>query len=449
MDGILHGYQISEETWFYHSLLLIVAVFFRFNRFWSIRNVDLALLLSISPSALLAKYLEDQTNTPSLVTYTTTLSAVVMIRLLFDGVFHRRPRLNQNLNISGLLFLCLASFAFLMTNVFTKNLPDSAVRTVQRGSEFVQKIDTNHGEETVDAGPTSSILAAGMGTISKTVAPDKDTAKLDRLTAQLMAVFAHAAVLGGLIFIGWRHFGDIQIGVAMGTLYLLLPCTAFDVHKVNHVLPAAFIIWAVAAYRRPIISGGLLGMACGTLFFSIFLLPVWTMFYGRKRGGLRFAASMLLVSGVLLATLLRTAADGASLQSQLIGTIKWSSLRFVGDPTAPELGGLSNNVRIPLFAAFCVLLTVLSIWPRRKNLEHLIAHTAAVIVTTQVWYPQQTGMYFLWYVPILLLVIFRPRLHRLLPPKNLESNRADTRLPRDTADPQPRRSTNVRNGLFR
>ena len=53
MDYILQGYQVNEATWFYLSLLLIVAVFFRFNRLWSLRNADLILLLSISPGLLL------------------------------------------------------------------------------------------------------------------------------------------------------------------------------------------------------------------------------------------------------------------------------------------------------------------------------------------------------------------------------------------------------------
>ena len=80
-------------------------------------------------------------------------------------------------------------------------------------------------------------------------------------------------MIAALILLGARHFGDLQIGIAMGTLYLLLPCTAYDVHKVNHVLPAALILWAFVGYRRPVVSGSLMGFACGALFFPVFLLP--------------------------------------------------------------------------------------------------------------------------------------------------------------------------------
>ncbi|HUG93464.1 MAG TPA: hypothetical protein VML55_21675, partial [Planctomycetaceae bacterium] len=52
MNAILYRYDVNDATWFYLSLLLIVAVYFRFNRLWSLRNLDLALLLSISPGLL-------------------------------------------------------------------------------------------------------------------------------------------------------------------------------------------------------------------------------------------------------------------------------------------------------------------------------------------------------------------------------------------------------------
>jgi len=59
---------------------------------------------------------------------------------------------------------------------------------------------------------------------------------------------------------------------------------------------------------------------------------------------------------------------------------------------------------------------VISVWPRHKTLEHLIANSAAIIIGTQFWYPQQGGVYPLWYVPLLLVVIFRPTLAQLTPP---------------------------------
>ena len=46
MNYVLHGYQVNEATWFHLSLVLILAVYFRFGRVWSLRNLDLILIES-------------------------------------------------------------------------------------------------------------------------------------------------------------------------------------------------------------------------------------------------------------------------------------------------------------------------------------------------------------------------------------------------------------------
>src|SRR5262245_46172236 len=91
MDLILRGYHVNDPTWLYLSFLLILAVYFKFSRFWSIRNLDLLLLLSISPGLLLVR--ED----PSIATYgyfwLFAVSALLLVRVLYDGLIVRRPRL--------------------------------------------------------------------------------------------------------------------------------------------------------------------------------------------------------------------------------------------------------------------------------------------------------------------------------------------------------------------
>ena len=442
MNGILHQYMISSETWFYHALLLIIAVYFRFNRFWSVRNLDLMLLLGISAAAVLP--VSEDRIVP--LTYAYTVSGLLLVRLLIDGGFHRRPRLDQNLNLSGLAFLAAGAFAFIMANVFTRDLPESAVVTVRHGNDLVNRVDSSadHTNKVVDSGPASSLIAAAAGGLTRTIAPDQETADLETMTAQIMTVLAHSAVIAGLLLVGARHFGDRQLGVAMAALYLLLPCTANDVHRVNHVLPAALIIWAFVAYRRPAVSGALLGMACGTLFFTVFLAPLWMAFYGR-RSAVRFGVALVLVAGVLMGTLIFTSADTDSLTRQLIGTINWKALEFIGEADRLEAEGLPGHVRIPLFAGFCVLLVSLTIWPRRKTLEHLVAHSTTIVLATQLWYPQRPAVYFLWYLPLMLLVVFRPRLDRMLPP-DVAAAGTTTRPPRTISE----RSTagSVRTTLF-
>ena len=230
--------------------------------------------------------------------------------------------------------------------------------------------------------------------------------------ARAMAFLSHLAVLFGLIAVGRWHFSDTNLGLAMGTMYLLLPVTAYDVTKVNHLLPAALIVWAVAAHRQPTVAGGLLGLACGTLFFPVFLLPIWMAFYW-GRGAMKFGLALVLTWAVLLASLLLTSVDSSGFIRQTLGSIDWSVLKFQADDGVGFWSLYNPAYRIPVFATFIVLLISLTIWPLKKNVETLLANSAAIIVATQFWYPDQGGIYVLWYLPLMLVVTFRPRLANL------------------------------------
>lgn len=418
MNDLLHGYAVNEPTWFYLSLLLILAVFFRFNRVWSVRNLDLALLLSLSPGLLLLR-VPDVGATVGYV-WLFVVSSLILLRLCCDGFLTRRPRLEQNLNAPGLAFLCCAALAFLTTRVMLESPHASAVATVRSAEDLLKRVDSSTpGEKRTQAGPATRLLAAPVVPLSEVVASGNGPQSpgpqgIEAIAARTLAILCHAAVVLGLILLGRWHLGDWQLGLAMATLYLLLPCTAYDVSQVNHVLPAALIVWAFVAWKRPMVAGVLLGLACGTLFFAAFLLPLWAAFYGR-RGALRFALALGLVGAVLLGSLVLTSADTHSFTRQTIGSIDWSALRFQGTEDTGFWSMYDSAYRIPVFAAFVIMLVVVSIWPRRKTLEHLMAHSAAIVVATQFWYPQQGGVYVLWYLPLLLMVFFRPRVPLLVP----------------------------------
>src|ERR1700743_1077786 len=43
----------NATTWFYFSFLLAVAIFFKFSRFWSVRNLDILSLFLLMPGLML------------------------------------------------------------------------------------------------------------------------------------------------------------------------------------------------------------------------------------------------------------------------------------------------------------------------------------------------------------------------------------------------------------
>src|SRR5438128_1736942 len=61
MSEILFQYEkINPATWVYLSSLLMIGLFFQFNRFWSVRNLDLVLLILLAPGLLLVNHARER-----------------------------------------------------------------------------------------------------------------------------------------------------------------------------------------------------------------------------------------------------------------------------------------------------------------------------------------------------------------------------------------------------
>ncbi len=68
MREILINYeQVNPTTWAYLSSLLMIAVYFKFNRFFSIRNLDLVGLISLAPALLMIQYGQQHADSSAVV----------------------------------------------------------------------------------------------------------------------------------------------------------------------------------------------------------------------------------------------------------------------------------------------------------------------------------------------------------------------------------------------
>ncbi|MFN0053337.1 MAG: hypothetical protein ACKV0T_14230 [Planctomycetales bacterium] len=434
MDSILRGYSLNDPTWLYLSFVLILAVYFKFSRLWSVRNLDLLLLLSLSPGLYLVG--RDQPDLAAFgYVWLFGATALLLVRVLYDGIMTRRPRLEQNMNAAGMTFLCAATLLLLTARLLTEDPPPSTVESIRKANalldgspleevtapEEVADATDKPARDAVPAGPGTSLATAAVSQLSKAVTQHEPGEKpsrmdLDLVTARLTAIVAHIIVILGLVLIGRHIFQDSDLGFAMAALYMLLPCTAFDVGKINHVLPAAFVVWAIWAYRRPFLSGTLLGLACAMMFFPIFLLPLWLAFYGR-RGGVRFGAAVLLTTAAIISSLVVMSGDSRTFLAELLVYVDWPDLGFRTGSTLRGFWEGHEAYRIPVFVAYLVMLVALTIWPHRKSLAHVIPSSAALVIGTQFWYPQEGGVYVLWYLPLLILVVFRPMMSNHFAPE--------------------------------
>ena len=433
--------DVAHPTWLLYVSLLILAVFFRFSRLLSVRNLDLLLVLLVSTALVVtasAQHGAAESGEPlakaenpvfawSLVVL-LALSVLLIVRLIFDESLTRRPRLEQNLNQAGLTFLCAPAFGILMISVFVVEPPGGNVAAVKSGRALLQRQVIQESETDVDQerpAPTETLLAAAATTVAElparidaeSVDADSRSGPVEQSIARVLVVAAHTVVILGLVYIGRNHFNSLQLGISMSCLYLLLPCTAFKVHELSHVLPAACLTWAFACYRRPAVAGLLLGLACGTLFFAVFLLPLWAVFYGR-RGSIRFGVSLGAVAAIVLFSVAMTSSDTNSFLNNLVQTANWTVYRLFSDTLPASVNGIGEIfLRITLSSVFFLMLTAMTVIPTKRNLENLLANSTALVVAAQLWYPEDVGTYVLWYLPLLLLVMFRPRLDRFTPPE--------------------------------
>src|SRR5262245_13139774 len=123
MSGILLYYEkVNPTTWVYLSSLLMIALYFKFSRLWSVRNLDLIGLILLAPGLLFVIY-GQETHQPAYqqvgYLWLFSIGGLFLIRMLIDPMMVRRPLLEPNLTVGGMTFLGLSLFLFLMANVAT------------------------------------------------------------------------------------------------------------------------------------------------------------------------------------------------------------------------------------------------------------------------------------------------------------------------------------------
>ena len=72
--------------------------------------------------------------------------------------------------------------------------------------------------------------------------------------------------------------------------------------------------------------------------------------------------------------------------------------------------GLDASYRLPVLIAYLALVVITTFWPADKNLGELIALSAALLVASQFWFLDEGGALVLLYLPLVLLMMFRPNL---------------------------------------
>lgn len=502
-------YPIHPTTWVYLSSLLMIGVYFKFSRFWSVRNVDLVLLILLAPGLLMVLLGEQKAlletnrgaavaavdpdasadlggdartnsldtaapeaqpaaapggvtgappsaapsseadgessrdaepspglsataselataeddssqqaanlsgNSIMLIGYVWlfTVLGIFLVRLLLDPTMVRRPLLEPNLSTGGLAFLGCSLFLFLMANVINSPATDADITGARSADQLLSGVaDADLSKDLQRHGPGNAILHSIPSFVTTPLYwhdVQPSNARYIR-TAKAMAIMSHLAIVIGIVAIGYQHFGSMKTGIGVATLYLMLPYTSMMTGNVDHVLPAALLIWAILTYRRPLAAGCFIGLSIGVAYYPIFLLPLWLSFYW-QRGLMRFITGAAMTIGASVLSLVLVS-DGLA---AFLGNVQ--KMFGIWWPKIDDLEGIwalgwDPNYRFPIIAASVAIGVGFAIWPAQKNLGTLLSCSAAVLVGTQFWHGHGGGTYMAWFLPLTLLTIFRPNL---------------------------------------
>jgi hypothetical protein len=428
----------NATTWLYFSFLLAIALFFKFSRLLSVRNLDVVMMFLLAPGLLvvqsarpqpmpleqqpavqLAALVGQQAMPTGPVALTSDVarfaqqcgptlergswlwfgylwillgSVYFFCRCLLDLTLVQRPALAPSLQTGGLAWLAGALLICLLA---------VAYRQVERQFHPLP----------VNGGSGAEILLSDKAPVEFAV-----TVLWRGWPAWAVAALAfagHIVVVVELVLVAWRHFQDVAAGMAAATFYLMLPYTGFYVGQAPHVLPMALFLGTILLYRRPTLCGAMLGIAGAATYFPLFTLPIWVSFY-RQRGVGRFLAACILTLAAGLGYLAFT----LWLRDELVDSLKLALETTAWQPWLPPgdaEGFWAKTVpwayRIPIFILFLSFVLTTTIWPAPKNLAHVIALSAGIFISLQWWGADQGGVHVLWYVPLLLLMVFRPNLH--------------------------------------
>ena len=466
---------IPPTTWAYLSSFLMLALFFKFNRFWSFRNLDLVLIMLLAPGLLMIdagqrqvanqkksaaeakqdsdgleasnlsqaeSYLgnasgqaEPETGEGSLVEepdlespgyrwqrlgycWLFIIGGALAIRFLIDPNLLRRPFLEPNLSIGGLVFLGCALMAFLFANIIASQPTPDDLSAMQNAIKVLQReaAGENDTAQLVKRGPGMALFSSfpiipsfknGDEILNADTTMSADMSRYI-IAAKLLAIGGQSMIVLGLILFCFYNYDSFSVGVGTATVYLMLPYTALFTGHVLHVLPAALIVWALVSIRRPLLSGVLVGLATGVSYYPIFLLPLWASFYW-ERGKSRFITGFLIAIGISIGSLVFTSVDPNAFLNQLQTMFGFWRPLMDGMEGIWALGW-NQWWRLPILVAFVLLCFSFAAWPFEKNIGTLVSYTAVVMILVQFWHGFGGGLYMAWYLPLVLLTVFRPNL---------------------------------------
>jgi glycosyl transferase family 87 len=379
------------------------------RRPWRVAHLDLVVLLSFGISHIWFNTGDIGVSVP--LVYPPL--AYLLIRTLWVGFGRRSAALSPSVPVS---WLAVAT-VFLVVFRITLNVADSGVIDV--GYAGVIGADRiAHGEPIYGSFPPDNPFGDTYGPANYFPYVPFELAmpwhgSWDQLpAAHGAAILFDLATLAGLLLLGRRlrsGRAGRDLGVVLAFAWASFPYTAFALQSnSNDSLVAAFVVWALVAFARPLARGVLLGLATMTKFAPLALAPLFATGEDGLRGRPSWRGIALCLFGLALAgwlMLIHPLIDPG------LGTFWDRTVASQIDRDSPfsiwgqvDLGP-GQVIAQGLVAAFALLLAFV---PRRRDLAQIAALAAAVLIAIQLTADHWFYLYIPWFFPLVLAGLFRP-----------------------------------------
>lgn len=222
----------------------------------------------------------------------------------------------------------------------------------------------------------------------------------------------------GLALVGWR-FGRWRLGVTLAFAWVTYPFTQYALNSnTNDMVQAAFLIFALLFIATPFRRGFFGALASWVKFAPLIIMPMWLTYPDLRsiRPKLRFVAGFaiatLLAFWILLLEPNPIHAASVFFNRALRWQIGRDSPFSLWDWRQYHAAGIPNlhAVQVVLSALLVAGALAAAVWPRHKSLLQLVALTGALLIGFELVQTHWFYLYIPWFLPFVFLAILAPPL---------------------------------------
>jgi hypothetical protein len=237
--------------------------------------------------------------------------------------------------------------------------------------------------------------------------------------AHLTAILWDALAVIGLALLGLR-FGGRLLGATLAFAWAAYPFAQYVSNSnSNDAIMPALLIWGLLLVTSPLARGLFVGLAAWTKFAALLLLPLWASYTDWRR---HWRQKATYVTGFLLATafsfwiLLLEPHPIHAASVFWDRTFGWQLSRpspfSIWDwdeyPGFPDLHHVQTGLKVALLIAAVAVYFV----PRTKNVIQLAALTGALTIGFELVLTHWFYLYIAWFFPFIAFALFAPPLAR-------------------------------------